>query len=48
VANAASVVESCNKRLVEACSTQSSKIYNSMSMSTNSIASAAELKVIKQ
>jgi len=52
VANAASAVESCNKGLV---STRSKlrvesvcKAWDSVSMSTSSIASVAELEVIKQ
>jgi len=52
VANAASAVESCNKSLV---STRSKlrvesvrKAWDGMSISTNFVASVAELKVIKQ
>ena len=52
VANAASAVQSCNKGLVEACSKlrveSVHKAWDGMSMSTNSVASAAELEVIKQ
>jgi len=52
VANAASVVLSCNKDLVEARSKlrveSVCKVWNGVSMSTNSVASAAELEVIKQ
>ena len=51
VANAASAVQSCNKSLVEARSKlrveSVHKAWNSVSMSTNSVASAAELEVIK-
>ena len=52
VANAASIVEFCNKGLVSACSKlrveSVHKAWDGMSMSTNSIASATELEVIKQ
>ena len=52
VANAASVVESCNKGLVSACSKlrvkSVCKAWDGVSISTNSVASAAELEVIKQ
>jgi len=52
VANIASAVQSCNKGLVEAHSKlrveSVHKTWDSMSMSTNSVASTAELKVIKQ
>jgi len=52
VANAASAVESCNKGLVSACSKlrveSVHKTWDSVSMSTNSVASVAELEVIKQ
>ena len=45
-------VQSCNKGLVEACSKlrveSVCKAWDGVSMSTNSVASAAELKVIKQ
>jgi len=44
VANAASAVQSCNKSLVEAVH----KTRGDVSMSTNSVASATELEVIKQ
>ena len=50
MANAASAVESCNKGLVEACSKlrveSVCKAWDGVS--TNSVASAAELEVIKQ
>ena len=52
VANAASAVQFYNKGLVEACSKlrveSVRKAWDGMSMSTNSITSAAELDVIKQ
>ena len=52
VANAASAVQSCNKGLVEAHSKlrveSVRKAWDGVSMSTNSVASAAELEVIKQ
>ena len=52
MANAALVVEFCNKGLVEACSKLGveyvCKTQDSVSMSTNSVALAAELEVIKQ
>jgi len=52
VANAASAVQSCNKGLVSARSKlrveSVHKAWDGVSMSTNSIASAAELEVIKQ
>ena len=52
MANAISVVESCNKCLVSACSKlrveSVHKAWNDMSMFTNSVASTAELEVIKQ
>ena len=52
VTNAASAVQSCNKGLVEARSKlrveSVHKAWDGMSMSTNSVASAAELEVIKQ
>ena len=52
VANAASTVQSCNKSLVSACSKlrveSVHKAWDSVSMSTNSVVSAAELEVIKQ
>ena len=52
VANAASAVQSCNKGLVEARSKlrveSVRKAWDGVSMSTNSVASAAELEVIKQ
>ena len=52
VANAASAVESCNKSLVSAHSKlrveSVRKTWDGVSMSTNSIASVAELEVIKQ
>ena len=52
VANAASAVLSCNKGLVETCSKlrveSVHKAWDGVSMSTNSVASAAELEVIKQ
>ena len=52
VANAASAVESCNKDLVSACSKlrveSVCKAWDGVSMSTNSVASVAELEVIKQ
>jgi len=52
VANAASVVESCNKGLVSAHSKlrveSVYKAWNGVSMSTNFVAFAAELEVIKQ
>ena len=52
VANAASAVLSCNKGLVEACSKlrveSVHKAWDGVSMSTNSVVSAAELEVIKQ
>jgi len=52
VANAALVVISCNKGLVEAHSKlrveSVCKVWDSVSMSTNSVVSAAELEVIKQ
>ena len=51
VANAASAVESCNKGLVSARSKlrveSVCKAWDGVSMSTNSIASVAELEVIK-
>jgi len=52
VANAAITVESCNRGLVEAYSKLKvelvHKAWDGISMSTNFIASAAELEVIKQ
>ena len=52
MANAASAVQSCNKGLVEARSKlrveSVCKAWDGVSMSTNSVASAAELEVIKQ
>jgi len=52
VANAAFAVEFCNKDLVEAYSKlrvkSVHKVWDSMIMSTNFIASVAELEVIKQ
>jgi len=52
VANAASAVQSCNKGLVEARSKlrveSVYKAWDDMSIFTNSVASVAELKVIKQ
>ena len=52
VANAALTVESCNKGLVSACSKlrveSVYKAWDSVSISTNSVASVAELEVIKQ
>jgi len=52
VANAATAVESCNRGLVEAHSKlrveSVHKAWDGISMSTNSVASAAELEVIKQ
>jgi len=52
VANAAIAVESCNKGLVEAHSKlrveSVHKAWDEISMSTNFVASAAELEVIKQ
>ena len=52
VANAALAVLSCNKGLVEARSKlrveSVRKVWDSVSMSTNSVVSAAELEVIKQ
>ena len=52
VANAATAVESCNRGLVEAHSKlrvkSVRKTWNRISMSTNFVASAAELDVIKQ
>jgi len=52
VANTASAVKSCNKGLVSARSKlrveSVYKAWDGVSMSTNSVASAAELKVIKQ
>ena len=52
VANDASAVESCNKGLVSACSKlrveSVRKAWDGVSMSTNSVASVAELEVIKQ
>jgi len=52
VTNAASAVQSCNKGLVEAHSKlrveSVHKAWDGVSMSTNSVASAAELEVIKQ
>ena len=52
VANAALAVESCNKGLVSAHSKlrveSVHKAWDGVSMSTNSVASAAELEVIKQ
>ena len=52
MANVASVVESYNKSLVEAHSKlrveSVHKAWDGVSMSTNSVASAAELEVIKQ
>jgi len=52
VANAALAVESCNKSLVSACSKlrveSVCKAWDGVSMSTNSVVSAAELEVIKQ
>ena len=52
VANAASAVQSCNKGLVEARSKlrveSVRKAWDGVSMSTNSVASVAELEVIKQ
>jgi len=52
VANAVSAVESCNKGLVSARSKLRAesvcKAWDGVSMSTNSVASVAELEVIKQ
>ena len=52
MANAASAVQSCNKGLVEARSKlrveSVRKAWDGVSMSTNSVASVAELEVIKQ
>ena len=52
MANAASAVEFCNKDLVEAYSKlrvkSVHKVWDSMIMSTNFIALAAKLEVIKQ
>jgi len=52
VANAATAVESCNRGLVEAHSKlrveSVHKVWDGISMSTNFVASAAELDVIKQ
>ena len=52
VANVASAVESCNKGLVSARSKlrveSVHKAWDSVSMSTNSVVSVAELEVIKQ
>ena len=52
VANAATAVESCNRGLVEAHSKlrveSVHKAWDGISMSTNFVASAAELEVIKQ
>jgi len=52
VANVTSAVQSCNKGLVETRSKlrveSVCKVWNSVSMSTNSVASAAELEMIKQ
>jgi len=52
VANAATVVESCNRGLVKAhfkLRVESvHKAWNGISMSTNFVASAAELEMIKQ
>ena len=52
VANTASAVESCNKGLVSTCSKlrveSVCKAWDGVSMSTNSVASVAELEVIKQ
>ena len=52
MANAASAVESYNKGLVSACSKlrveSVRKAWDGVSMSTNSVASVAELEVIKQ
>ena len=52
VANAALAVESCNKGLVSARSKlrveSVHKTWDSVSMSTNSVASVVELEVIKQ
>ena len=44
MANAVTAVESCNRGLVESVR----KAWNGISMSTNFVASAAELEVIKQ
>ena len=52
ITNAASAVQSCNKGLAEAHSKlrveSVCKAWDGVSMSTNSVASAAELEVIKQ
>ena len=52
VANVAMAVESCNRSLVEAYSKlrveSMCKVWDGVSMSTNFVASAAELEVIKQ
>ena len=52
VANITSAVESCNKGLVSTCSKlrveSVHKAWDSVSMSTNSVVSAAKLEVIKQ
>jgi len=52
MANAASVVKFCNKNMVSACSKlrveSICKAWDSVSISTNSVASAAKLEVIKQ
>jgi len=51
VANTASAIEFCNKGLAEACSKLRVefiyKAWNDISMSTNSVASVAEIEVIK-
>ena len=52
VANTGSTVESCNRSLVEAHSKlrveSVHKAWDSISMSTNFVASVAELEIIKQ
>ena len=52
MANAASVVEFCNKSLISACSKlrveSVHKAWDGVSMSTNSIVSVVELEIIKQ
>lgn len=54
MANAASTVESCNKNLVSVYSklrvefVHKDKVWDGMSMSTNSVAEITELEIIKQ
>ena len=52
MANTASAIEFCNKVLVKACSKLRVefiyKVWNNISMSTNSVTSVVDIEVIKQ